>query len=79
MPARVSGREYVEPEHLLLGRMREDKALSAQEFIGTFTAVESSLFDVGNLVTQVARRNGRANGDMPRTHAVGESTNLVKC
>jgi hypothetical protein len=44
-PARVSAREYVEPERLLLGLMREDKALSAK-FIGTFTAVESSLCDV---------------------------------
>src|SRR4029453_7170369 len=34
------GSEYVEPEHLLLGLMREDKALSAK-FIGTFTEVES--------------------------------------
>jgi Clp amino terminal domain, pathogenicity island component len=34
------GSEYVEPEHLLLGLMREDKALSAR-FIGTSTEVES--------------------------------------
>jgi hypothetical protein len=45
LPARVSAREYVEPEHLLLGLMREDKALSAK-FIGTFTAVESKLCEV---------------------------------
>src|SRR5215475_9178432 len=34
------GSEHVEPEHLLLGLMREDKALTAK-FIGTFTEVES--------------------------------------
>ena len=34
------GSEYVEPEHLLLGLMREDKALSAK-FIGTYTEIES--------------------------------------
>jgi stage V sporulation protein K len=34
------GGEYVEPEHLLLGLMREDKALSAR-FIGTYTEIES--------------------------------------
>jgi AAA+ superfamily predicted ATPase len=34
------GSEYVEPEHLLLGLMREDKALSAK-FIGTGTEIES--------------------------------------
>ena len=45
LPARVSASEYVEPKHLLLGLMREDKALSAK-FIGTFTAVESNLCDV---------------------------------
>ena len=58
------GSEYVEPEHLLLGLMREDKAFSAK-FIGTNTEIESIRADGRN----VSSRKFSTSVDLPLSKA----------